>query len=185
MRKGFLLMVSCDIDNYDSVQSKLKLCGLPITFCELEGFVSGVMCKDQSLALNVYMNYVQEYLLNDISFDNKQEDLLKSILNHILKSFRNKMTFFEPTFPSDISLKKRAIVDWINSFLSGFGVVPSTIDFSKATNDLLKDLYEISQLDVNEKVDSTEEVILMGEVVEHIKVIISYLQLEFNNDEKQ
>ena len=62
---------------------------------------------------------------------NQSTSYLKDWHVYMMKGFMQNGSAPIPSILSD---------DWINSFLSGFGVVPSTIDFSKATNDLLKDL---------------------------------------------
>ncbi len=154
---------------------------------ELQGVLCGRVCGGDVPEESDWLEQVVEYL--DIAHA-PLEDEHREALNYLYSDTRRLMDDvnfgFSPLLPSDessIARRTQELGSWCEGFLHGLGVsgLSGNAKLSPDAADALRDLAQISQVDVETDDEIEENEVYWQELVEYVKVAVLTIYTELTN----
>ncbi|MBU0499757.1 MAG: UPF0149 family protein [Gammaproteobacteria bacterium] len=162
-------MATTSTTDFDQLGEQLSVVG--VGPAEAQGLLCGLLCAgtDDALAL-----WLQELNPEQTGMDDPCRNALNRLFQETLEAFEGPGVGFELLLPDeDQPLKQRAsaLIDWCQGFLYGLGLTKAPLDgLSQETQEGLKDITEVTKLDLDALSDSEEEEIDLTEITEFIWV---------------
>ncbi len=170
--------------NYDDINAQLESWASICSSSEVHGLVAGLgsvgLAADMGLVINAVMKHIDEE-----SSDESSREALIHIQGAVVEQYEDPEFGFELLLPDDeeeLGYRIRALSDWCQGFLVGFGTGVKTKEqsFSEESQEVLKDLVEISQVgDEVEQGGSEEEEAAFFELEEYVRTAAMMLYSEF------
>ncbi|CCN36140.1 conserved hypothetical protein [Vibrio nigripulchritudo SO65] len=168
---------------YQQLTNELKSAQLAVSPAELHGLLTGMLSGGLTANDNSWQPLLFDYT-NDgmgwpISTVGTAENLLKATLKELAAN-QFELTLLLAEQEGDLFATADGLSDWINHFISGFGLANQALQ--KVPTDVkeaLGDLEEISKLGIDEEDDLNEQAILLEQVIEHVKACVLTVHAEF------
>lgn len=176
---------------YDELSSQLADWAGVCSCSEIHGLISGLasvgLAADYQLVETVLLRHLEEQSCSALA-----ADALKEIQESILEQLDDNAFSFEALIPDDgeeLYLRVQALSEWCQGFLVGFGtgVKAEQKNFSQETQEVLRDLVEISSVDADRNhVPEEEDEVALTELEEYVRTAVMMLYSEFvlNETEK-
>jgi len=170
--------------DFDELNAELVGLHAGVLASECHGFMCGCFCASNSVATEVW----QDYLLSGLDEDADLEDcfaLLLQLATQICEEIPADDIAFSLLLPDDestISERSIALAEWSAGFISGLGIgglgdMPKMIE---ECEEFIKDLVSISRMEAT--VDDSEEAEgAIFEIVEYIRVGVIMLHQEWHS----
>lgn len=159
-------MATTLITDFEPLSDALSAAGVSVSPAEAQGLLCGLLCAGSENALSLW--------LQELTTDDACRGTLNPLFQETLEAFEGPGVGFELLLPDeDQPLKQRAsaLIDWCQGFLYGLGLAKAPLDgLSQETQEGLKDITEVTKLDLDSLSDSEEEEIDLTEITEFIWV---------------
>ena len=150
-----------------------------ITAAEAHGMATGMLCINNHDSSD---RWLSELFGDETSVD-KQKTLLGAWYDETGQALANNQFDFRLFLPDGntcLSEQANALIDWCRGFLYGFGSRVQSAKMTPDTEEIVKDLYEISCMD--SRVEGEDDEAAFMEITEYIKaaVLLIYEELKIN-----
>jgi len=170
--------------NYDELSSDLEDWAGICSSSEIHGLVAGL----GSVALAGKFKLVKDIVLRHLEEDDCAPHItavIQVLQESVIAQFEDPEFGFAPLLPDDdeeLSLRIGALAQWCQGFLVGFGtgVKTAEVNFSQDTQEVLRDLVEISNVadDLDQEANEANE-IAYTELEEYVRAAAMMLYSEF------
>lgn len=167
-------MTKSDSLNYIQCAKTLSSDNLAVSAAELHGLITGVLCAgidDKTDRLVLLYDYTSQ---GDI-WPNNSKALAETLFNQTSSELNSELLDFTLLLPEDDAIladQAVALADWVSGFLAGFGIAGSTQSPSKESKEILEDLAQIAQLGIEEDVEELDQLPLLFEIREHVRICV-------------
>ena len=166
-------MSQTSLPNYLSVADELKTAGIAVTPAEMHGLLigmlSGGLAKDSEAWQALLFDYTNDGMGWPMTCLALAEQTLK-VAREELADDNFELSILLPV-DSDIVAYSGALSEWVSHFVSGLGLIDAKVNkASEQAKEALQDLLEIAKLEVDPEDDLEEQAVLLGQVLEHVKV---------------
>ena len=169
---------------YDQITAALQMLGSELSAGECHGMLCGALCGPEAFDAEGWFQHVIGY----------EEDLhLSSLdLNHVvhvlvrdtqsgLSSQEFEFALLLPDDDTSLADRAQGLSDWCHGFISGFGLA-AVSELSEDAKDFLKDLRQISRIEVGES-DAKADEQAFFELSEYCRIGAMLLREETRFDE--
>ncbi len=154
------------------LESALADAGLSISAPEAAGIMHGLVAGGLARQPESWQQIWQQHLNDGESLGEALEAILNRMLAATLKDYSADSFSIELLLPDEedaLADRARALGEWCQGYLLGFGLLPATGKLSGDAEEAMADLAEISKIDFEvEDDDSLENAFCM--VAEHVKM---------------
>jgi len=170
--------------DYDQVERQFDDADLENTAAEVHGLMCGLFSGG---AVDIERRVIIEVLPDDSIVGDAQVDQCRQLLEMLYKgtedSAKDQDFGFAPFLPDDdksLLVRGRAVADWSQGFLYGFGLAGTVSQgqLKGDASDALNALSEISQLDVAALQASDDEEFALAEIIEFLRVAALLIRSE-------
>jgi len=162
--------------SYIQLDSCLTAGGVQCTTAEIHGTFTGLLCSSPDAGPKSAMDALSDSFGTPL--DGSLNLLLEKLFQETSKALRDEELRFKPLLPDDESSlgeRAEALASWCLGFLYGCGLAASA-SLSKQSQEIMRDLTEISQLDP--KVEGEEDEQAFVELVEFVRVAVQLIFAE-------
>ncbi len=152
---------------YTQLDAALTASGMPCSAAETHGTLTGVLCANPNADLRQGLDALSVYVESAGGF---QTASLNDVFVATARDLTDEQFRFSLLLPDDetaLPERAEALANWCQGFLYGFGAIGSK-SLPKQTLEILRDLTEISQLDL--RVEGEEDERAFAELVEFVRV---------------
>lgn len=175
---------------YDELSSHLADWAGICSCSEIHGLISGLasvgLASDYHVVETVLLRHLEEQSCPALA-----ADALKEMQETILEQLDDHAFSFEALIPEDseeLYVRVQALSEWCQGFLVGFGtgVKAEQKNFSQETQEVLRDLVEISSVDADRNhIPEEEDEVALTELEEYVRTAVMMLYSEFVLNESQ
>jgi uncharacterized protein YgfB (UPF0149 family) len=177
--------------NYSALSTELKSASLATTPAELHGLLTGMLVGGLDTSKDEWQSLLFDYTNDGMGWPMAllgQAKSLLSVTNEMLTDASASTELLLPEAQGDEGIFTLAdgLGDWVDHFISGFGLMNIRLNqMSADSKEALQDLEEIAKLGIDEDDDLQEQADLLGQVIEHVKACTLMLHAEFGHDKPQ
>ncbi len=163
---------------YDNISQAINNLNLDLPAEELHGQMCGVLIASP-------MSMVEDWLFELIGTRDENNIIAKSavtkisgLLSATLGDLNNPEFTFVLLMPDDdaqMSIKLKALGNWCDSFLYGFGLAQTKVELDDEAAEFIKDLSEIAMIDTQDET-SIQNDLALEELLEYVRVGVLLLQ---------
>jgi len=162
----------CDAD---SLSQQLQRAGVPMSAAEVHGIACGLLCGLSEDLQGQWSQALYSELDGDDVLVQECRQASDGLLAVTAEQLRDPEAFsFDLCLPEEDDLPAYAggLRDWCQGFLYGFGVAAQGVqdELSQEGSEALRDMGEISKLDVSEVQGGEEEAAALTELEEYLKI---------------
>lgn len=172
--------------SYSTLFSRLRQHGVSIAPAELHGLMTGLLCAGAQPDDGHWLNLVADYAHQGQAFSGETQSELKTLFSSTaleLADADDNLSFtliLPEADESDLLEQAEALSEWLNSFLSGLGLMSiSAKHVSDEMQEVLGDIEAMAQLGVDPEGDLDEQADLLSQVIEHTKMCVFACYLEW------
>lgn len=163
---------SCDPDR---LTQQLARAGVPMSAAEVHGIACGLLCGLAGDVEGLWHQALYSELDVDDVLVQECRSATDALLDGTAEQLRDQEAFsFDLCLPDeeDVPAYAGGLRDWCQGFLYGFGVAAEGVDagLSEEGSEALKDMGEISKLDVTAVQGGEAEAAALAEVEEYLKI---------------
>ncbi len=144
---------------------------------EIHGALSGMLCSDRGLD---YEHWLRTLFEEDTTrFSDTERDVLAALYHTTKAELDAPDLSFRLLLPDDeqpLADRMRALGDWCQGFLFGFGQAAGEQSWSEDSSEVLRDLVEISRLDVEDSSSEDEEA--FTQIAEYVRMAVQVVRGE-------
>lgn len=182
-------MSQAKLPSYTQTTQSLQSASLSLTAADLHGLITGM--------LSTGMDFSQEQwkvLLHDYTNDGMSWPIdIQAMATELAEFTSNQLNEndFELSLlldeEGDIFELAESVSQWVNHFISGIGLGHHLgLKLSNPQiKEAMEDLEEIARLGIDEDDDLNEQALLLEQVIEHVKVCVLSLAMEFEQAAKK
>lgn len=162
--------------DYQQVDQALAQLRLATTAAELHGATTGWMVAGAATPMTQWLSSLG-YEANANEVQNEQ---LRGLFEASAKQLTTQNMSIDLLLPDDdasIQARGSALQQWVDGFLSGFGLAPSALELGEDAQEALQDLYRLAGVELDYDEDEGDEA-AFAELVEFVKVTVLLLQAE-------
>lgn len=154
---------------------------------QLQGLVCGKLCGGVELSESQWCAELMEFLdIAHVTLDPEQKNQVVSMYTQTSRLLNDLNFGFSPLLPGDESSLERRTQElgmWCEGFLHGLGTsgLQGNAMLSPEIADALRDLAQISQVDINDGDDMEENEVYWSELVEYVKVSVLTVYTELTD----
>lgn len=187
--------MSAQLPAYEIFQEALApAAGGYLTPAEVQGFLCGLVGAGQPMVSPAWRGALTTLLNNSEDLPEAAQPLLETLYQQTCEAYLEMgfgLALYLPDEDTSLPERLEALGLWCQGFLAGFSVAPkpalSSVEGGEAlsddVNEALKDLSEISQIDVNVEPSEEMESAYM-EVVEHVRLSAQLVYAELGDKPK-
>ena len=179
--------MSAQLPAYEIFQEALApAAGGYLTPAEVQGFVCGLVGAGHPMVSPAWRGALTTLLNNSEALPEPAQPLLESLYQQTCEAYLEMgfgLALYLPDEDTSLPERLEALGLWCQGFLTGFSVAPKGEALSDDINEALKDLSEISQIDVNVEEGEEMESAYM-EVVEHVRLSAQLVYAELGDKPK-
>ncbi len=171
---------------YSTLFSQFRQFGLSISPAELHGLMTGLLCTGAQPDDGQWLNLVADYGHQGQAFSKEAQTELKTLFSSTALELADaddalNFTFLLPDDDdADLLEKAESVSEWLNSFLSGLGLMGiSTQHVSDEMQEVLGDIEAMAQLGVDPEGDLDDQSDLLEQVLDHTKMCVFACYLEW------
>lgn len=161
------------VDNFDRLNQFLLQHGLLPNAAEVHGTLCGMLAGGASPSSEHWLALLSDLLHEGQSFPPAVRNKLEQLTQSIDAALRDPEMNFQLMLPEDqqpIEERLQAMIDWVQSFLVGFGVNQSNLaGFSDDVREAIDDMVELAKLDFSVEDDNDADRAYF-EIVEYLRV---------------
>lgn len=161
---------------------QLKSAGIAITFSELHGFLTGLICG--GIDDHSWQQMLYQFTNDNHAYPTALLEETNAIHQNITNSLSDMESFdFELGIVDDENVFARAdsLSEWSNYFLLGLGLAQPHLDKEKdEIGEAVDDLRDICHLGYNEDDDEEEMSEALEEIIEYLRTIAVLFYTQFN-----
>ena len=162
------------LPNYQDCAKTLSNNNIAVSAAELHGLLSGMLCAGVDKKPD-WLILLYDYTTQGDAWPTNAKAMAESLFNQTasdLKSTDMDFTLLQPEQNTSLSEQAQALTDWVNGFLAGFGIAGASKTSSVDSKEILEDLAQIAQLGIDEDENESEQLALLSEVQEHVRICI-------------
>ena len=160
--------------DFAQCQAAMQRVNIPFSAAEAHGIAVGLFSAQTDDAQQHWVQSVYAELgANDVLANEAREQLDQVFVGaeKQLEDTEFGLHLFLPDEAIENLQRSTAIRDWAQGFLYGFGLTGnSQAALSEESQEALRDLYEIAQLDVSEAYASNDQIEMLVEIEEYMRV---------------
>ena len=168
---------------YQTIERVLRDKGADVTAAEAHGMATGMLCVD---ARADQANWLTGLFGDDFDRSGSEDEaMLTGLFEQTRALLLDDEYSFDLLLPDDETLSEQvdAIRDWCQGFLYGLGYSRSTSNWSGDAGEILKDIVEITKIEISaEDEDSEEDREAFAEIQEYLRVAVQLIRNEFNGN---
>lgn len=150
---------------------------------EVHGLLCGVLCTNESLSSEVWLNFVADEIPENTSLTQDAQSLLLELLDTTLAQLKADGFSFSLLLPSDrASLQRRTLSlgYWCQGFLTGLGLGGMQKDRAESAevDEFLNDLLNIARVGFNVDDIQEEDERAYTEIVEYVRIGVLLVEQE-------
>ncbi|WP_117235721.1 YecA family protein [Vibrio maerlii] len=175
-------MSEINLPEYVASASVFQSASLAISPAELHGLLTGMLSGGLSLSDDSWQPLLFDYTNDGMGWPDRSLQIAQSVLNITKKEVTGTELELNIWLPEDGDIFEQAdaIAEWINHFISGIGLVGTSLSkASEEAKEALADLEEMAKLGIDEEDDLGEQAELLEQVVEHVKACALIIHAEF------
>ncbi|GAB4272966.1 MAG: YecA family protein [Methylomicrobium sp.] len=166
---------------YQTIDRELHLAGADVSAAEAHGIATGLLCVDARAEKAAWLLA----LLGDEFSEVEDYPVLADLFEQVRGLVVDDQYLFDLLLPEadgeDLSDKAEAMRDWCQGFLYGIGYSRSSSQWSGDVGEILKDIVEITKMDVpDEKHYTEEDEAACAEIQEYLRVAVQLIRNEFS-----
>lgn len=169
---------------YNAIASTFRSDDLSVTPAEMHGLLTGMICGGLKPQSNDWMPMLYDYTNDGIGWPVQSQTIAANVLTESINRLNAAEIDFSlllPTPENDLIARANALIDWINAFIAGIGLIGiQTSQLSEEDHDILKELSEIALMHIDEDDDFSELESLFEQVIEHVLDCVLTLNLNLN-----
>ncbi len=165
---------------YQVVDAIIEKTEPTVTAAEAHGMATGMLCIDASTDSMTWLN---EMFQDSVALLEEDKQLLVSLFEQTQELINGDDFAFDLLLPDDdAELEQRidALRNWSKGFLLGVGYSTSETKWPGETREILKDIVELSKMDVDGDEDDEEIETALMEIQEYLRAAIMLFKTEFN-----
>lgn len=144
---------------YDALSQQLERENMVLCAAELHGMLSGLAASGALLTDDEWLALVADLANEGNVFSRSMKTLLSELDQQIKDALADPELSFQLLLPGDEELlaeRLKALIQWVQSFLAGFGVNPHNLSHaSEDVREAITDMTEIARL--SDEVDTDED----------------------------
>jgi hypothetical protein len=147
---------------------------------EIHGALSGMLCSNGSVDCEQWILILFEE--QTARFSATERDLLTALYHTTKAELASPDLSFRLLLPDDeepLADRMQALGDWCHGFLFGFGQTAGEQTWSEDSDEVLRDLVEISRLDAEDSCSEDEEA--FTEIAEYVQMAVQVIRGECQN----
>ena len=174
--------------DYNSVNRQLISAGAGIWASESHGFFCGVFCASNTLASEIWQEYLLIGVENSSDFD-ESFAVLTQLAKQASEEILSEEMIFTPFLPDDktsIIERSNSISEWCAGFISGLGIggEGKKLDLDSEGDEVLQDIISISRMGSSDDEGDDSEAAYV-EVVEYIRVGVIFIYQQLHDTPKK
>ncbi len=182
-------MTSTSAINYKEIANIFKNNGLSVEPAEIHGLLTGFLCAGISPDEEAWKVMLYDYTNEGADWPIESQTVAANLIKASHDSISSSDMAFNLLLPDEkasLFAHADALSEWVNCFIAGLGLGGiSSKDCTEDCHEILSDLAEIAQLGVDEDDDLEEQADIFKEVIEHVRVCVMTLHLEFSQKRHQ
>ncbi len=146
-----------------------------LTAAEIHGALSGLLCSDRSLECEQWLRLLFADEASRLTDGERQ--LLTALYTATKAGLASPDLAFCLLLPDDdepLDERTRALSDWCQGFLFGFGQGAGERSWSAESDEVLRDLVEISRIEPEASSDAGEEA--YTEIAEYVRIAVQLIR---------
>lgn len=167
--------MSLNLD-YEAVDQTLARLRLATTAAELHGATTGWMVAGAATPMAQWLSSLgYEANANEV-----KDEHLQALFDASAKQLTSQSMSIDLLLPDDdasIQARGAALQQWVDGFLSGFGLAPTAQTLGEDAKEALQDMYRLAGVELDYDEDEGDEA-AFAELVEFVKVAVLLLQAE-------
>lgn len=171
--------------DYEELQSVLREPLNPFSASQWHGLLCGLLTTGRPVGAQLWHSMASQYTGDDILLDSDLEELLAQYIDQQKKQFSDERISFDMVLPDDeqpLEERAEALGQWCGAYLFGLsaGGVNRDTEMDADSQELLRDMAEISRVEFDEEEADIEDEIQYNELLEYIRVGVLLLNTELN-----
>ncbi|HET8707551.1 MAG TPA: UPF0149 family protein [Pseudomonadales bacterium] len=166
---------------YDDLADMLDEINAAVSPSEAHGYVCGQLAAGTVLQGDVWLNNLKQFMDVDADLSAAAKRDLLDWRGECVQALNDPEFAFQPFLPEEgaaLARRLEALAAWCQGFMSGFGMAYQNQEaLPDDVASTLKDLSEISQVDLNTDEDEESEEAFM-EVVEYVRMAALMIYME-------
>lgn len=176
--------------DYDDISSQLEDWASICSSSEIHGLISGLgsvaLAGDFKLVKDIVMRHLEE----DEECSESARYGLQTLQETVVEQYEDTDFAFDVLLPDDdeeLISRMRALAQWVQGFLVGFGtgVKAEEGSFSTEAQEILRDLVEISNVEDLEHDGEEEDEVALTELEEYVRAAAMTLYSEFGLEQSE
>lgn len=159
-----------DLDNFQALLDRFEIFANP---SEIHGMLTGLLCGGTKLGDTQWLKIVSDFYHQGLEFHEEVVIRLEMLFKNAFEALQDQTMSFKMLLPEDdetLSIRSKALADWTQGFLLGFGVNRGVIaKASEEVNEAIKDFAEISKMS-SEADDNEENENAFFELYEYVRI---------------
>lgn len=146
-----------------------------LSAAEIHGALSGMLCSDRGLECDHWL--IALFAEEAAHLTSTERDLLTSLYLATRDELASLDLVFYPLLPDDnepLAERTRALGDWCQGFLFGFGQGAGERNWSSESDEVLRDLVEISRIEPEPSSAENEEA--YAEIAEYVRIAVQLIR---------
>lgn len=176
-------MSEITLPEYESVATTLLSASLSVTPAELHGLLTGMLSGGLALDDNSWQPLLFDYTNDGMGWPTSALQSAELLLKGSTKQLTGngmELDLLLPSEDEELMLQADAVSEWVNHFISGIGLVNTTLQsMPEDVKEALSDLEEIARLGIDEDDDMDEQADLLEQVIEHVKVCVLTIHAQY------
>ncbi len=160
-------------DSFDRLSQFLLQQGMLPNAAEVHGMLSGMLAGGANPSSEHWLALLSDLLHEGQTFPSAVRNKLDQLTQSIDAALRDPEMNYQLMLPEDqqpIEERLQAMIDWVQSFLVGFGVNQSNLaGFSEDVREAIDDMVELAKLDFSVEDDNDADRAYF-EIVEYLRV---------------
>ncbi len=164
------------MSDFETIEQQLSAAKIDLNPAEAQGLLCGLLCHARENARSRWLDELLEEGLPSASLD-KLQVVLEMLYSKTCETLRDQNFGFEPMLPNDkcsISNRSQALSLWCQGFLYGLGLAKKNLEkrLSELGREALRDLTEITRMDIELVEESDENEAAFIELQEFLRVVV-------------
>lgn len=176
-------MSEITLPDYPTIAAALHTSSLSVTPAELHGLITGMLSGGLSLQDKSWQPLLFDYTNEGMGWPDRALQVAESLLQTGIKQLTGsamEISLLLPEDEADLFVRADALSEWVNHFISGLGLVNSSLQsMPEDVKEALADLEEIARLGIDEDDDMDEQADLLEQVIEHVKACVLIVHAQY------